>query len=298
MKIVVTGSEGFIGSHLVEELKAHGHDIVGLDIKAEDPTDVTEFDLLLDTFPKEADCVIHLAAKPGVAWSVDNPSECYVQNVVGTENVLRVATLMKAKRLVFASSSTVYGATATPWSETSPLSPISPYGETKVAGERACEYYARHCGLPCTVLRLFSVYGPRMRSDLAMRRLADSLLPEKPVFHIRGDGSSARDYTHVSDVVRAFRVVVERQLDGFNVFNICAGRPVELQDTIVTLEGWLGTPVNKIWDCTPVADWEPNITYGDNSKACNMLGWKPFVAFPDGLRTFTDWWISQTGWKQ
>ena len=279
----------------MKELESHGHEVVCIDIRSDLRTDITEFDILMDDWPDGVDCVVHLAAKPGVGWSVENPAECHVQNVIGTENVLRAARLHRVRRFVFASSSTVYGRNPkTPWGEYQACTPASPYGETKVEGERLCDYYARYCGMSCVVLRLFSVYGPRMREDLAMRRLADSLLPEGSVFRMRGDGSSARDYTYVGDVARAFRLAVESDVQG--TFNICGGSPRTLDDVVKVLGSELGQEPN-VERLYSVEAWEPARTWGDNSRALAELGWKPETDFQQGVRLFANWWRASTGWK-
>lgn len=303
MKVLVTGACGFIGSHVVEELVSAGHDVVGIDnMSTPEPVipkcslevvDITDRDALAAAFPQSVDCVIHLAARPGVGWSVDNPDECRRINVGGTENVLSVASERGAGRIVFASSSTVYGfgQKSRASRESDRLAPVSPYGDSKAEGERAC----RGCGISCAILRLFSVFGPGMRRDLAMRRIADSLNPECPVFRVRGDGTSERDYTYVEDVARAMRIAAESKSSG--AFNICAGNPRALRDVISEMERFLGEPPNIGWGGDAVATWEPHRTWGDNSKAGRILGWYPREDFHEGLRKFIDWWKGKTSRK-
>ena len=279
MKTVVTGHRGFIGSHVADALREAGHEVFGVDLAGAPPRDIRDSALRLPP----ADCVVHLAARPGVRYSVDRPAECMRTNVEGTVNVLEAACLAGIPKVVFASSSTVYGG-------------LSPYGLSKRFCEDLCRRYAELYGLDCLCLRFFSVYGPRMRADLAMTRLAESSLPDGDPFPVRGAPSAtARDYTYVGDAVRAVRLAAELPPEPgrFEAFDVCGGRPVSLTGVALALAGALGAePV--FTDGGPTPAWEPLRTEGDGSRAAELLGWAPSTPFEDGVRAFADWFRAST----
>lgn len=279
MKIVVTGSAGFIGSHVVEELTSHGHEVVEFDVEHAAAEDITQEWMWIPP----ADCVIHLAAKPGVSWSIDRPAACMGVNVVGTVNVLESARRAGIRNFVFASSSTVYGG-------------LSPYGISKRCGEELCERYARLYGMNVSALRLFSVYGPRMRKDLAMVKMADATVPGRAPFAVRGDPSlTLRDYTYVKDVAKAFRLAAERAANAeessFEVFDVCGGCPRSLNEVKERLELELGAEVRTV-DGGPTPAWEPKVTHGNYGPARIYIGWEPTTEFDDGVEKFVEWWKS------
>lgn len=275
MKVLVTGHLGFIGRHVAGDLVAHGHEVVGLDVK--DGGDI----LAVASLPR-ADCVVHLAAKPGVKYSVDHPAECMRTNVEGTVRVLEAARRAGTPKFVFASSSTVYGG-------------LSPYGISKRCGEELCRRYAELYGLDCLCPRFFSVYGPGMRDDLAMSLLARSALPGGAPFRLRGDpAATARDYTYVADVARAVRLAAElpSKPGRFEAFDVCGGSPVTMADLMRGLEPALGAAPSVV-DGGPTAAWEPVRTHGDGSRAAELLGWAPSTPFANGVRAFADWWKAE-----
>lgn len=280
MKVVVTGHRGFVGSHVVEALRSAGHDVFGVDLAGSPPRDIRDPGLRLPP----ADCVVHLAARPGVAWSVDHPSECMSHNVAGTAQVLDAARLAGIPKVVFASSSTVYGG-------------LSPYGLSKRFCEELCRRQSELYGADCLCLRLFSVYGPRMRGDLAMVRLAGSAEPGGEVFRVRGDPyRTARDYTYAADAAKAVRLAAELppERGRFDAFDVCGGSPVTLYGVARALAAALGAEPRTV-SAGPTPAWEPKTTEGDPRRAAEVLGWRPETAFADGVAAFAAWWKEACG---
>jgi nucleoside-diphosphate-sugar epimerase len=264
MRAVVTGAAGFIGSHLCEHLLSCGDDVTGVDAMTDyyDPTRKREnLDPLLtrDRFtfrhvdlmtsaPEPilvgADAVYHLAGQPGVRGSWGPEFAVYVErNVMVTQRVLEAARATGLRRLVFASSSSVYGDAETyPTGEALRPSPVSPYGVTKLAAEHLCETYRTAFGVPTASLRLFSVYGPRQRPDMAFSRLVTAALTHRP-FPLYGDGEQSRDFTYVADVVTAMRRAALSSWSG--VANVGGGSEVTMNQVIALLR-LLGAPVRVV----------------------------------------------------
>ncbi|HET7841079.1 MAG TPA: NAD-dependent epimerase/dehydratase family protein, partial [Terriglobia bacterium] len=262
-KILVTGGAGFIGSHLLEALLSRGDDVAALDnfddfypssVKHSNLQEVSrrgrfrfyEADIRDDAKLREIlaaekpDAVIHLAARAGVRPSIEQPELYTAVNVDGTVNLLSVARDSGVSKFIFISSSSVYGATArVPFVEDQyDLKPLSPYAATKLAGELICYTYSHLFGLRIICLRLFTVYGPRQRPDLAIHKFAALMEAGKPV-PLFGDGSSSRDYTFVEDTVGGILSALEYQT-GFDVFNLGNCRPVKLVELVRQLEEALG----------------------------------------------------------
>src|SRR5215210_7951971 len=224
MTVLVTGCAGFIGSHLTERLLAGGTSVVGVDCfndnyhrpfklrnlersRAQSEFDFVPVDLArgdLDDLIAEVDAVFHLAAEPRVRSSWGGRFETYVRNnILATQHLLEAMRRAQPRPLVFASSSSVYGETETfPTPEEATPRPFSPYGVTKLSAEQLCMLYHRNFGLPVIALRLFTVYGPRQRPDMAFTRFLSAALCERPIT-ILGDGRQGRDFTYVADVVDA-----------------------------------------------------------------------------------------------
>jgi UDP-glucuronate 4-epimerase len=241
---LITGGAGFIGSHLVDRLVAGGGKVVvydnfdpyyDADLKRQnveaalatgkasliqaDVRDGGAFRAALES--TRPDTVVHLAARPGVRPSFAFPEVYLDINVGGTLNVLRACGEFGVQRLLFASSSSVYGSVDAPAGEmTTPCRPLSPYGASKVAGEALCSTFARD-GMSIIALRFFTVYGPRQRPDMAIHRFSRAIFSGEPV-PVFGDGSSQRDYTYVSDVVDGIVNAAARTPPGYNVFNLAA----------------------------------------------------------------------------
>lgn len=309
MRVVVTGAAGFIGSHLCERLVADGHAVVGVDNfddfydprrKIENLARLSEapgFSLhevdirsraSLDPVLAKADAVVHLAARAGVRGSFRNAGRYSDINVTGTAVVLEAASALAVPRLIFASSSSVYGeAGATPFRELDePRVPVSPYGSTKAVGEMLCRNFASSFSF-VTVLRLFTVYGPRQRPDLAVHKFADSIVNREPI-PVYGTMQSYRDYTYVEDTVGAVAAALHVD-QPWLVLNVGSGRPITLLQMIGTLESALGVSAQRL-----LLNPRPGDLFGtwaDISRAEDLLGYRPRWAFEDGIEQFARWFM-------
>jgi len=310
MRVLVTGGAGFIGSHLSVRLLEEGHEVTIIDdlndfysplrkrdnlalVQAAGPAhfyenDICDFDMVARIFrARRPEAVIHLAARAGVRPSLEAPLLYEQVNVGGTTVLLESARLHGARKFVFASSSSIYGiANRVPFSEEDHLNlPISPYAATKIAGEKLCYTYSYLYGIGTVCLRFFTVYGPRQRPDLAIRKFTQLMLAGKriPVF---GDGGSGRDYTFVDDIVEG--IVAALHYDcAYEVFNLGNSSPVTLRTLIETLEAALDVKA-KIEIC-PQQLGDVPITYADISKARRALGFEPLTSFRDGIAKFVEW---------
>ena len=307
---LVTGAAGFVGSHVVEHFLAHGYRVRGIDsfddyydpaIKRENVAialshsrfALEEFDLAardaterLASGPRP-DVVIHLAGMPGVRRSLVEPGRYVRGNVVATQNVLDAFARETPVPLVFASTSSVYGNdTLAPFGEGAPCAtPPNPYAATKRACELLCRAAHENFDAPVSVLRLFTVYGPRQRPDLAIHKFAAAILRDEEI-SIFGDGSMARDFTHVEDIVRGIACAA-RETTGFRTVNLGNSAPV----TVCELVGRLGAAL----DVEPRLRFverppgEMNATFADVSLAMRLWSWRPAVRLDDGIRDFTLW---------
>lgn len=311
MTILVTGAAGFIGSHLCEALLADGHRVIGLDnfdpfydpaVKSAnldealklpafqlERGDIRDRRLLRQIFTRQpVDVVIHLAAKAGVRPSILQPAEYFDVNVNGTLQVLEAMAEARVNRLVFISSSSVYGNQAkTPFSETDDVShPISPYAASKRSGELLAYTYHHLYGMDMACLRLFTVYGPRQRPDLAIHKFAQLALENRPI-PLYGDGKTRRDYTFVADVVRGIQQLLALPAWGYEIFNLGGGNPVSLLDMVRALEHALERPLEVQFMPRQPGDVEQ--TFADTSKARAVFGYQPRVALKEGVALFTQW---------
>ncbi len=308
---VVTGCAGFIGSHLSERLVAEGWRVVGIDAftpyydRADKEANLASladepgFELIEDDL---VDCdltgafagasvVFHLAAQPGVRLSFGDGFAQYVHdNVLATQRVFEAAVLTSCRRVVWASSSSVYGDAATyPCVEGhTPTSPRSPYGATKRACEDLAEIY-RGRGIETVGLRYFTVYGPRQRPDMAMRRICEALHAGES-FPLYGDGSQSRDFTHVADAVDA-TIRAAGATSPASIYNVGGGNEATLESVIGMLERLAGRRV--VLDRGPAQAGDVRRTGADTTRARRNLGWTPNVALADGLRTELDWVVQR-----
>ena len=308
--ILITGGAGFIGSHLGERLLREGKRLAIVDnlddyypaelkranleeVKASGefqffPTDIRDGEKLREVFATfKPDAVIHLAARPGVRLSFAQPEAYTSINVLGTTQVLEISRQSGVRRIVFASSSSVYGhSSRAPFREDATIShPLSIYAATKVAGEAVAFTYSHAYALSVVCLRLFTVYGPRQRPDLAIRKFAGMIMEGKEV-PIFGDGSLERDYTYIDDIVDG----ILRALDApgkFDVYNIGNSHPVRIDEMVDTLGRALGKPVRRKFIPTPAG--EMILTHADLTKARQVLGYSPKVSFEEGIRRFAEW---------
>jgi UDP-glucuronate 4-epimerase len=314
MRILVTGGAGFIGSHLAERLVAAGHTVVVLDdfndfydpqIKkaniagfAKDVTvchvDLRDGASVRNLFHREKfEVIAHLAARAGVRPSIQYPQLYYDTNVIGTLQLLEAARVTGAQRFIFASSSSVYGASKTiPFSEDQHLTQtFSPYAATKVAGEFLCSTYSHLHQLRVVALRYFTVYGPRQRPDLAIHQFTRRIYAGQPIEQF-GDGTTQRDYTYVDDVIQGTMAALQYEGPLFDIFNLGENETIQLKDLIVAIENALGKKARI--KQLPEQPGDMPLTCADISKARKMLGYHPTTRLSEGLPKFTDWFLQTT----
>jgi UDP-glucuronate 4-epimerase len=306
-RAVVTGAAGFIGSHLCERLVAEGYSVTGIDAFTEyyDRADklanlgaldgAPKFELVEDDLTKmdlapvlaDAPLVFHLAAQPGVAPSFGEGFARYTaDNMLATQRVLEAAAAANCPRVVWASSSSVYGdAAAYPCIENdTPTAPRSPYGVTKRACEDLAAIYGSD-GLSTAGLRYFTVYGPRQRPDMAMRKLCEALI-DGASFPMFGDGSASRDFTHVADAVDAtFRAGLAERVAP--IYNVGGGHEATLAEIVCLLEELSGE--TAVIDQRPDRLGDVKRTCADTALAQRDLGWQPSVGLREGLRSELEW---------
>jgi len=308
--VLVTGGAGFIGSHLVDKLLAENRQVTVLDnfdpfyaeqTKRENiamhshdgrlqlvEADLRDRSALRQRLTGKYDVIVHLAAKAGVRPSIADPVSYQDVNVGGTQNLLELAKEWGIKQFVFASSSSVYGVNPrVPWSEEDRvLLPISPYASTKVSGELLGHVYSHLYGIRFIGLRLFTVYGPRQRPDLAIHKFARLLLSGSvlPVF---GDGSMSRDYTFVDDIVCGIQAAMRYEESQYEIVNLGSTHPVTLLEMVMTLAKALDVePKIKF---TPEQPGDVPQTFACIEKAKQLLGYQPSTSFANGIHHFVSW---------
>jgi UDP-glucuronate 4-epimerase len=305
-RCLVTGAAGFIGSHLCEALLAAGHEVVGVDAFIPYyPRPVKEANLaglrrqprfrFLELDLREADLhgpadgcdtIFHLGAMAGLmkSWSeFELYSSC---NILATKRLLETARDLQTRHFIHASTSSVYGREAT-GPEDTPLTPFSPYGVTKVAAENLCRAFEINFGVPVTILRYFSVYGPRQRPDMAYHIIIRALLRAEP-FPLCGDGEQTRSNTYVADCVRATLLAFERRATALGqVFNVGGGETVSLNRVVRLLEELTGRRLRI--DRRPPRPGDQQHTSAHIEKARRLLGYQPVTSVADGLRAQVEW---------
>jgi UDP-glucuronate 4-epimerase len=317
-RVLVTGGAGFIGSHLAEALLRRGARLVIVDnfdsfyaselkqanleaigragtyeFHAVDICEMASLSRVMALTRPEV--VIHLAARAGVRPSIEQPRLYEHVNVAGTLNLLELCRQFRVDKFIFGSSSSVYGSTScVPFSENQvALRPLSPYAVTKLAGEMLAYTYAYLFGLPVICLRFFTVYGPRQRPDLAIHKFTALIEAGKPV-PIFGDGSSARDYTYVDDIVAGVLAALDHELrpssgcPSFETFNLGNSHPVKLAELIELLEKVTGRKAIREW--RPLEPGDSPLTWADISKASRLLGYRPATSLEEGLTSFVKWY--------
>jgi len=311
MNFLVTGGAGFIGSHVCEQLLKDGHSVWAFDdlnsfyapeLKRRNLRDIQalakpfEFiqgDLVDQAAVEELfasvkfDQVIHLAARAGVRPSLDEPALYQRVNVEGTVNILEAARRHGVKKLTIASSSSVYGINSkVPFAESDPIfCAISPYAASKLACEALGHVYHHVYALDIVMLRFFTVYGPRQRPDLAIRKFATLIQEGKPI-PVFGDGSTARDYTYITDILAGIMACTKKEF-GYDIFNLGESETVKLSRLIELLESALGK--KAILDHKPPQPGDVPLTCADISKARQKLDYNPTVKIDRGIPLFVNW---------
>lgn len=308
--VLVTGAAGFIGSTLVDRMLAEGRTVVGLDsfdpfyrrdfkeanletALANDRFELVEGDIrderaVAEAFGRtEIEGVVHLAALAGVRPSLERPADYADVNIRGLAVVLGAAASRGVRRVVFASSSSVYGEREDgPFAETDRVErPISPYAATKRAGELLAHTYHYAHDLSIVCARIFTAFGPRQRPDLAIRKFAERMIADEPI-PIFGDGSSLRDFTFVDDLVAGLLLSLDSDL-GFEILNFGAGRTISVLDVVKVLERELGIQAKIDWQ--PPQTGDVRRTWADIGAAREAVGYAPAVPFEEGVRRFVAW---------
>jgi nucleoside-diphosphate-sugar epimerase len=317
-RVLVTGAAGFIGSHLVEALLADGNEVIGLDnfdpfyaraMKERNLAEVGQHSGFLfrelDLLDVPAVCalltpetiIVHLAAKAGVRPSLADPVGYARANVTGTAAVLEAARQAGVSRIVFGSSSSVYGdSTPVPFREDAAATvPVSPYAATKRAGELLLSSVAPIYGFKATSLRFFTVYGPRQRPDLAIHSFARKMV-EGETLTLFGDGSQARDYTYCDDIVAGVLAAITWTANapiGVQTFNLGGNRSIPTEAMVAEIARALGVEPKIEW--APMQPGDVQQTAADLTKSGAMLGYAPKTPFPEGIRRFIRWFREAYG---
>ncbi len=311
-KVLVTGGSGFIGSHLCERLLKEGYFVINLDnfnnyydpkikwrnireaLKNQNYVlyvgDIRD-NKILDQINEEQgkiDVVCHLAAMAGVRNSLKDPVEYVSVDIGGTVNMLEFARRNEVEKFVFASSSSVYGKNSkVPFSENDPLEgQISPYATAKRAGEIYCQTYSEIYNIPTVALRFFTVYGPRQRPEMAIH-LFTRLIIEGKAIPVFGDGSTARDYTYIDDIIDGVYRAMLFDKTRFEIFNLGNSKTVKLSELIVFIEQATGK--KAIVDRRPMQIGDVEITYAGICKAKSIINYSPQTSIVEGLTLFLDY---------
>ena len=305
-RVLVTGAAGFIGSHLCEQLLQRGHSVVGVDafipyypreVKERNVGSLSrshnfffrEVDLRCDELHplfQDVEVVFHLAAMAGLMGSWNDFDSYVTCNVQGTQRLLEAARLNKITHFLLGSTSSVYGRLAL-GNEESALAPCSPYGVTKVGAEQLCRAYAENFGLPVTILRFFSVYGPRQRPDMAYHIFIRALLQDEPVT-LFGDGEQSRSNTFIDDCVQGILLAYEQPDRSIGeIFNLGGGEVVTINQVLNILEEVLGAHVKIAF--APSRPGDQRSTAADIGKIVRVLGYAPTTPVAIGLQAQVEW---------
>ncbi len=308
MRALVTGCAGFVGSHLTEALLRDGYSVVGVDcfndnygrsqkllnlrqVGNHDSFEFVPIDLArgdLGDFVQECDVVFHEAAEPGVRSSWGSRFDAYLRNnVLATQHLLEALKDRPEIRLVYASSSSVYGnADLRPTPEHAPTNPLSPYGQTKLGAEHLCHLYWANHGVDYVTLRYFTVFGPRQRPDMAFNLFCKAALEGKPIT-VFGDGRQTRDFTFVEDIVAATQAAATVKLGGRRVYNIGGGSPTSLREVLSTIEDVAGRRLDVHYLDREHGDVRD--TAADTTRAREDLGFAPVTSLEAGLVAEFEW---------
>lgn len=311
MNYLITGGAGFIGSSLTERLLDDNNKIFVIDnfndyydvnLKEKNIQqflanknyklyrgDICDRNLVKEIFRQNhIDIVVHIAARAGVRPSLEDPLEYVRSNIEGTINILENMKEFSCKKIVFASSSSVYGnCTAEKFSEDLKVTePISPYAATKSACEQFLYTYSKLYGINAVCLRFFTVYGPKQRPDLAIRKFIELIEQDKSI-PVYGDGSTMRDYTYIEDILNGICAAIEYDKTPYEIINLGGGSPVTLSQMIRTIEKVLNKQA-KI-ERLPMQPGDVNKTVSDISKAQKLLNYEPKTTFEEGIKKFVEW---------
>lgn len=310
MKYLITGGAGFIGSSLTERLLRRGDEIVCVDNFNDfyDPAvkrrniksfladgsyklieaDIRDFEKIKKIICENGfDCVVHFAARAGVRPSIIEPELYKEVNVGGTTNIISACRMSDCKKIVVASSSSVYGNyPEVPFSEDMfPLAPASPYGSTKLRGEEICRKCWKDYGVKSACLRFFTVYGPRQRPEMAIHKFTRRIISGEEI-EIFGLGSSSRDYTYIDDIIDGVVAVIDKDF-GFEIFNLGDSSPVNILGLVKIIEKAVGKEAKIKF--APVQEGDVERTFADISKASKELNYSPGVSIEEGIRRFVEW---------
>lgn len=311
MNILITGGAGFIGSTLADRLLKEGQKITVIDnfndyydVKLKEQNveknlcnpnyklfrfDICNLSSIDEVFrDNKFDAVVHIAARSGVRKSLEEPLEYVKTNIEGTVNILEMVKKYEIKKIVFASSSSVYGnCKAEKFSEDLKITePISPYAATKLACEQLLYTYSKLYGINAVCLRFFTVYGPKQRPDLAIRKFVELIEQDKPI-PVYGDGTTMRDYTYIDDIIDGVISAIHYDKTQYEIINLGGGTSVSLNDMISTIEKVLGK--NAEIKRMPLQQGDVEKTASDNKKAKILLGYNPKTSFKDGIEKFISW---------
>ncbi|MFW6121732.1 MAG: NAD-dependent epimerase/dehydratase family protein [Petrotogales bacterium] len=311
-KLLVTGGSGFIGSHLCEKLLKERYQVINLDnfnnyydpkikwrniqnaLKNENYSlyvgDIRDNKILEQIKEEQGkiDIICHVAAMAGVRNSLKDPVDYVSVDIGGTVNMLEFAKKNEVEKFVFASSSSVYGKNSkVPFSEDDPLEgQVSPYATAKRAGELYCQTYSDIYNIPTVVLRFFTVYGPRQRPEMAIHLFTRLIVEDKPI-PVFGDGSTARDYTYIDDIIDGVYKAMLYSKTNFEIFNLGNSETIKLHELIKIIEKTLGKKAKK--DRKPMQLGDVEITYADIEKAKGLIDYNPITKIEKGIISFNKW---------
>jgi len=310
-KILITGGAGFIGSHLAESLTSEDFRVILVDnfdifynpdLKKHNishlrnlpnvsfyEVDILHPNQLERIFTEESpSVVIHLAARPGDLPSMKSPRNYYMVNVQGTLNVLDLAQRFHTRHFIFGSSASVYGENAKiPFQESmNNFKPLSPYAHSKLIAESKCKLYSKQTDMNVCCLRLFTVYGPRQRPDMAIYKFTRALLFDDPIT-LYGDGTTSRDYTYVDDIVNGIKAALSLE-SKWEIINIGRSKTVKLIDMVHLLEDVTGHRARLHY--IPKQNGEISTVQADICKAERLLNYVPYISFDDGVHRFVEWY--------
>jgi UDP-glucose 4-epimerase len=322
MNILITGGAGFIGSHLSERFLRDGYSVCVLDnfddlydtrlkeknvelcraraAESGEPYELVEGDVrdeeLVRELVDDADMVYHQGGVAGVRRSAERPREYNQVNVDGTLNILEAARDADVDRIVYASSSSVYGKPIDlPYDEHHPTTPVSPYGVSKLAGERYCCCYNEVYGLPTVALRYFTVYGPRMRPDMAISNFVSRCSNGKPPV-VYGDGSQTRDFTYITDVVEANMCLTGTSTANGEAINIGSSVTIDIRTLAEEVRDQLAPELELVHEERHDADAEH--THAEVSKAEDLLGYEPSHTIREGVGKYIEWYRNNREWYE